>query len=82
MKNKLINFINALDKLPNISDIDKLSIAHLKILNLIKNNTLSRAELLKIDKIDSISRAQKYRYIDELIKLRLIKFENKKLVIA
>lgn len=82
MKNKLIKFITTLDELPNIPHLDKLSIAHLKILHLIKNNALSRAELLKMKGIDSVSRAQKYRYINELIKFRLIKFENKKLVIA
>ena len=68
MPNKnLISFFESLDSLPTLQQAFKLNFIQLLILNKIKKNSLSRADLVQEKFMSKLSLAQRYRYINQLI---------------
>jgi hypothetical protein len=75
MDKKFKKLLSTLDQLPNLNKIGKLNINHLKIMRIIqKNSNLPVKDIISHPELTSISQAQRYRYIDQLIKLNLIKY--------
>ena len=78
MDKKLNQVLFALDELPNLSSLGKLKIFHLIILKTIKkNSSIHVKDMIAHPQLSSISQAQRYRYIDDLLSKKLVEFESK-----
>ena len=78
MDKKLNQILSALDKLPNLSTLGNLKIFHLIILKTLKNNScVPVKDIIAHPQLSLISQAQRYRYIDDLLSKKMIKFESK-----
>lgn len=78
MDKKLNQVLSALDELPNLSDIGKFKIFHLIILKTIKkNSSIHVKDMVAHPQLSSISQAQRYRYIDDLLSKKMVKFTSK-----
>ena len=78
MDKKFNQILSALDELPDISSLGKLKIFHLIILKTIKKKSCIQVkDMVSHPQLSSISQAQRYRYIDDLLTQNLIKYESK-----
>jgi len=78
MDKKFNQILSALDALPDLSSLGKLKIFHLIILKTIKkNSSIHVKDMVAHPQLSSISQAQRYRYIDDLLSKKLVKFESK-----
>ena len=78
MDKKLNQILSALDELPNLSAIGNLKIFHLIILKTLKNNScVPVKDIIAHPQLSQVSQAQRYRYIDDLLSKKLVKFESK-----
>ena len=78
MDKKLNQILSALDELPDLSALGKLKIFHFIILKILKRNScVPVKDVVAHPQLSSISQAQRYRYIDDLLSQNLIKYEIK-----
>ena len=78
MDKKLNQILSALDELPDLSAFGKLKIFHFIILKILKSNSCAPVkDVVAHPQLSSISQAQRYRYIDDLLSQNLIKYESK-----
>ena len=78
MDKKLNQILSALDELPNLSNLGNLKIFHLIILKTLKNNSrVPVKDIIAHPQLSQVSQAQRYRYIDDLLSKKLVKFESK-----
>ena len=78
MDKKLNQILSALDKLPNLSNLGNLKIFHLIILKTLKNNCcVPVKDIIAHPQLSPVSQAQRYRYIDDLLSKKMVKFESK-----
>ena len=78
MDKKFNQILSALDKLPDLSSLGKLKIFHLIILKTIKKKSCIHVkDMVAHPQLSSISQAQRYRYIDDLLTQNFIKYESK-----
>ena len=78
MDKKFNQILSALDALPDLSSLGKLKIFHLIILKTIKKNSIIHVkDMIAHPQLSSISQAQRYRYIDNLISFKLIKYHSR-----
>lgn len=78
MDKKFNQILSALDELPDISSFGKLKIFHLIILKTIKkNSSIDVKDMVSHPQLSSISQAQRYRYIDDLLTQNFIKYKSK-----
>jgi len=78
MDKKFNQILSVLDALPDLSSLGKLKIFHLIILKTIKkNSSIHVKDMVAHPQLSSISQAQRYRYIDDLLSKKLVKFESK-----
>jgi len=78
MDKKLNQILSALDKLPNLSTLGNLKIFHLIILKTLKKHTcVPVKDIIAHPQLSPVSQAQRYRYIDDLLSKKMIKFESK-----
>jgi hypothetical protein len=78
MVKKLNQILSALDELPDLSALGKLKIFHFIILKILKSNScVPVKDVVAHPQLSSISQAQRYRYIDDLLSQNLIKYEIK-----
>ena len=78
MDKKLNQILSALNELPDLSSLGKLKIFHLIILKTLKKYTcVPVKDIIAHPQLSSISQAQRYRYIDDLLSQNFIKYESK-----
>ncbi len=78
MDKKFNQILSALDELPNLSTLGNLKVFHLIILKILKSNScVPVKDVVAHPQLSSISQAQRYRYIDDLLSQNLIKYEIK-----
>lgn len=78
MDKKFNQILSALDELPDLSSLGKLKIFHLIILKTIKKKSCIHVkDMVAHPQLSSISQAQRYRYIDDLLTQNFIKYESK-----
>ena len=78
MDKKLNQILSALDELPNLSTLGNLKIFHFIILKILKNNChVLVKDIIAHPQLSQVSQAQRYRYIDDLLSKKMIKFESK-----
>ena len=78
MDKKLNQILSALDELPNLSNLGNLKIFHLIILKTLKNKScIPVKDIIAHPQLSQVSQAQRYRYIDDLLSKKMVKFESK-----
>ncbi len=78
MDKKLNQILSALDELPDLSALGKLKIFHFIILKTLKKKSCVRVkDMVTHPQLSTISQAQRYRYIDDLLTQNFIKYESK-----
>ena len=69
MNNKFTPIFSILDLLPDLKNIGKLKLFHLEILKIIHvNKCMPIRDIISSPQFKSLSQAQRYRYVDELLK--------------
>ena len=78
MDKKFNQILSALDELPNLSTLGNLKVFHLIILKTLKKKSCVRVkDMVAHPQLSTISQAQRYRYIDDLLTQNFIKYEIK-----
>ena len=78
MDKKFNQILSALDELPDLSTLGNLKVFHLIILKTIKkNSSIDVKDMVAHPQLSSISQAQRYRYIDDLLTQNFIKYKSK-----
>lgn len=78
MNKNFKQILSALQELPDLSELGNLKIFHMIILKLIqKDRCVAVKDIISHPQLSKISQAQRYRYIDNLIKLNVIKYHSK-----
>ena len=78
MNSKFNQILSTLDELPDISTLGNLKIFHFIILKIIKNSFYIRVkDIVAHPQLASVSQAQRYRYIDDLLSKKIIKYKTK-----
>ena len=78
---KFINFLESIDQLPIPNKFGRLNLIHLKMIQIIKSQRISRTDLIKKTSYLEASQAQRYRYLNDLIDLQIITLKDQRLVI-
>jgi len=79
MDKKLKQIFQALVQLPDLSNLGNLKVFHIEILKIIySNDDLSVKDLISHPSLESVSQAQRYRYIEDLKKLNYIHIDTRK----
>lgn len=79
MDKKLKQIFQALVQLPDLSNLGNLKVFHIEILKIIySNDDLSVKDLISHPSLESVSQAQRYRYIEDLKQLNYIHIDNRK----
>jgi len=69
-------FIKSLESLPIPKELKHLNLIHLKMIQIIKSQKISRNDLIKKTSDLGSSKAQRYRYLNDLIDLQIVTLEN------
>ena len=74
-------FIKSLENLPIPKELEHLNLTHLKMIQIIKSQRISRTDLIKKTADLEVSQAQRYRYLNDLIDLQIITLKDQHLVL-
>jgi len=69
-------FLETVDQLPIPKEFGHLNMIHLKMIQIIKSQKISRTDLIKKTSDLEASQAQRYRYLNDLINLQIVNLDN------
>lgn len=78
---KFKNFLRSIDQLPIPKEFGHLNMIHLKMIQIIKSERITRTNLIKKTADLEASQAQRYRYLNDLIDLQIITLKDQHLVL-
>ena len=78
---KFKSFLNSIDQLPIPREFGRLNMIHLKMIQIIKSQRISRTDLIKKTADLEASQAQRYRYLNDLINLQIVTLKDQYLVL-
>ena len=78
---KFKNFLASIDQLPIPKEFGHLKMIHLKMIQIIKSQRISRTDLIKKTTDLEASQAQRYRYLNDLFDLQIVTLKDQYLVL-